>query len=374
MFSLNLSDIALLTSVSLLFVVQIYYVWLFAHVPRAAHKELPESQKGVSVVIMVHESYDFVAHILPSMLSQEHPRFEIVLVDIGSGEEFLYSIKALEIGNEHLKVTSLKRDSRFRVTTKMAYNVGIKAATYDNIILSTTTTIPASPKWLSCMASGFEVGSVVLGYCSVQRLKGLSNKFIRTSRAMMSLRYFASAIDGRPYRGVINNVGFTKQEYFDTKGFNHLNMNIGEEDLFIQKIATAQNTTVVITPDATTVQQLDGIGVPAWSAQRRTSCYSYNLYPRAIKHYLSTEIFSRVLFFVVAVMGVVMLPMYYKIAVGALVIVRFTLLSIVLHKFSIAVGDRGVTKTLVIDDIFSPLSEMRLYMLRKVISPRGLWR
>lgn len=68
---------------------------------------------------------------------------------------------------------------------------------------------------------------------------------------MHSADWIARAVRRNPYRGTLHNIGFTKNIYFGSKGFSHLNMNIGEDDLYMQKVMTHDNVSVILSPRAT---------------------------------------------------------------------------------------------------------------------------
>ena len=119
------------------------------------------------------------------------------------------------------------------------------------MVFTSTDAYPQSDRWLSLMAQGFLRGDIVVGYCGFERHKGLKNYFMRAWRMMHSVPWLARAIARRPYRGTLHNIGFTKTIYFGANGFGQLNMNIGEDDPFMQQIMTRDNVSVVLTPRAT---------------------------------------------------------------------------------------------------------------------------
>ena len=143
----------------------------------------------------------------------------------------------------------------------MALNVGIKSAHYEHLLFTTPDVYPSSDRWLSLMANGFRRGEIVLGYCGMERGKGFASYLIRTWRMMHSVDWISSAVCGRPYRGMRQNYGFTKRLYFGANGFSHLNMNIGEDDLFMSRIIAPGNVSVVLSPRATLREKLSLIHI-----------------------------------------------------------------------------------------------------------------
>ena len=174
---------------------------------------------------------------LPQLLGQQYAAtYEVVVVYVGSDRDFYEELMRMRQWHPTLIVTKIEFNPRFPISVKMALNVGIKAANNEHILITTTDSTPASQQWLAMMGKAFMRGDIVLGYTLLEHKSGLANYLMRASRLQMSMYWLAAAVKGYTYRGSRNNFGFTKSIYFKHKGFNFLNMNIGEEDLFIQKI------------------------------------------------------------------------------------------------------------------------------------------
>ena len=58
----------------------------------------------------------------------------------------------------------------------------------------------------------------------------------------MAQQYLSYALAGHTYMGVGRNMAYKKSLFFDNKGFaNHIQIPSGDDDLFIQEIATKNN-------------------------------------------------------------------------------------------------------------------------------------
>ena len=132
------------------------------------------------------------------------------------------------------------------------------------------------------MAKGFICGDVVIGYCNLEIKKGFANRFIRCNRLATSIRYLAAAIRGHAYRGIRHNIGFTKSLYFSHRGYNYLNMNIGEDDLFIQSIVTRRNVSVIMNPHAT-IRETQYGGLCSCRTIRKIKTLDFRYYPLQIR-------------------------------------------------------------------------------------------
>ena len=163
------------------------------------------------------------------------------------------------------------------------------------------------------MAKGFMRGEIVVGYCGVERGKGFSNYMMRAWRMMHSADWIARAVRRRAYRGTLHNYGFTKSLYFGANGFSHLNMNIGEDDLFMQRVMSRDNVSVILSPRASLREKMWG-GMGWWMSQLRYFGSAFRFYPRAVKTFVRWEIGSRVLFFATVVCALAVMPPEYKLA------------------------------------------------------------
>jgi hypothetical protein len=242
----------------------------------------------------------------------------------------------------------------------MALNVGIKAARYPNIVLTTSESYPASDRWLSLMAKGFSLGSVVVGYTGIERRKGLWNRLQRCGRLMEGMNYLSSAIARGPYRGSASNLGYTAGLYFSVKGFDHLNLDAGDDDLFLQRIANKDNTVVIMNPRATMRQHTWG-GVNDWFHRRLSLRRTWRHYPGRARRYVRRELFSRVALFAACVAAIAVMPPEIVIAAAAILVLRMALAMLRVYRVGNRLGDNGLTWSWVIYDILSPVWEAALW-------------
>lgn len=220
------------------------------------------------MIPLFSEDYAFVEEILPLIVAQEYPDFEVVIVYVGRDTDFYDDLVRIKQSFPQITATKIELNPRFPISPKMALNVGIKSAHYEHLLFTTPDVYPTSDRWLSLMANGFRRGEIVLGYCGMERGKGFASYLIRTWRMMHSVDWISSAVCGRPYRGMRQNYGFTKRLYFGANGFSHLNMNIGEDDLFMSRIIAPGNVSVVLSPRATLREKSWG-GLKWWIGTQR---------------------------------------------------------------------------------------------------------
>lgn len=363
---------ALATCILGLFAVQLYYYLIvYGRISRfrnSRRKKILESEPPVSVVIpLFSEDYRYLEESLPLILGQQYgATFEVVLVYVGASNDFYEELARMRLVYPNLTITKIEYNPRFPISVKMALNVGIKSAHNEHIIISTTSAQPATEQWLAMMGKAFMRGSIVLGYTAIEQKPGLKNYLMRMSRMQMSMYWMAQSVNHNTYRGSRNNFGFTKTIYFGTKGFSHLSMNIGEEDLFIQKIAKRNNVSTVLIPKATMLEHAWG-GLRWWIAQLRHYGEAYKLYPIEIRNTIEWELGSQTLFFLTILAALIIMPLEFKLAALLLLILRYIIVMLRAHSIAKRVGEKGVMLRYWIFDIFNPLLMLcvRVAMIRK---------
>lgn len=212
----------------------------------------------VSVVIVVRDDAAQLLQTLPYLLEQQYSFFEIVVVNDRSRDE--YSLQAIQEYKErypNIKIVDLSTAVSTSRGKKMAISMGIKCATYEHILLTSPNSIPASKQWLATIAQNFQFQKrIVLGYSTFTKKRTPYSHFLHYDNMVGAMQYFSHALLRSTYRGDLNNVGFVRQLFYQQKGFiayNHL--LYGEEDIFIHRASTTNNTAIEFAPDATMVRQ-----------------------------------------------------------------------------------------------------------------------
>lgn len=369
--------LALMGVIVALLIVQIYYYSIrYRRVSRYTNNSLPErlaQEPPVSVVIVTQEDVEFLEERLPIYLTQDYESYEVVLVYVGNNEDFSILLTQMRLKYPRLKITNIKQNTRFPISNKQALNFGIRAAAHDHILLSTSDTIVTSERWIRLMAKGFTRGDVVLGYCGVELQSGFVGRLMRTQRMVESMMWLSAAVRRKPYRGVRNTLGLNRELYLKVKGFNHLNMNMGEDDLFLQELAKEAAVSVIISPRATVRQKVWG-GASWWLGARKYFGHTYRFYPLAARNAIEWEAGSRVLFFLAAVAALVVLPLELKIATAALVLLRYILVYASVNSVRKRLGEKHIMATYFLYDLFGVWVEIALAASRRLYKDDTVWR
>lgn len=363
---------ALAAVIIVLFFIQLwYYLVKYGRVSRfrnSRRKKKLSAEPAVSIVVpMFSEDYTYLDEGLQQLLAQQYATtYEVVVVYVGADSDFYEELLRQRLFHPNLTVTKIAFNPRFPISVKMALNVGIKAAHNEHILITTTDAMPASQQWLAMMGKAFMRGDIVLGYTALEQHAGVGNYLMRASRLQQSLYWLAAAVTGNTYRGSRHNFGFTKSLYFGAKGFNFLNMNIGEEDLFIQSIAKPKNVSVVLIPKGAMVERVWG-GMRWWISQLRHYGTAYRFYPQSVRNAVSWDLGSQVLLLAAVVTALICMPLEFKLGALLLILVRYVVAVLRVRSVAKRVGEKNMALKYFIFDLFNPLLMLcvRFSLMRK---------
>lgn len=234
--------------------IQVFY-FLFYFLRIAFWKSTEASAtEGISIVVCAHNALDHLKEHLPLWLSQSHPQFELIVVDDRSSDGTYDFLMAEKIKNPALKVVVVDQTPGNFNGKKYALTLGIKAAKYDQILLTDADCKPHSSHWAERMGAAFDEGTeVVLGYSHYAPSKagGILSMQIAFETLHTGMQYISSALAFRPYMGVGRNMAYRKSFFLKNKGFHGFMDRIGgDDDLFINKYAKRKRTKVVLGAEA----------------------------------------------------------------------------------------------------------------------------
>jgi len=262
MMQLNINQIGLggfIAFCVVAFIQVCYYIFLFR---RLAFYKSPSgsvsSKAPVSVVICARDEADNLVNNLPGVLVQEYPeQHEIIVVNDNSEDQTKYIVDEFRKAFETLHHLELKQEAKMIIGKKFPLSMGIKTAKYENLLLTDADCVPASEFWVKKMQAAYTNGiEIVLGYGAYHKKQGVLNKLIRFETFHSALQYLSYALAGMPYMGVGRNLSYKRDLFMKNKGFSSINMiPSGDDDLFINKVATPKNTAIVVDKDAHTLSE-----------------------------------------------------------------------------------------------------------------------
>ncbi len=359
--------IALVFLAVTLFVIQIYY-YAVVYNRIISFRLMREREKrrenpAISIIVpMRGESERFLVDELPALLHQEYDHYEVVVVYIGSDNDYYDELQRIRDNHSYMRLTRMGgSNERFYISTKQALNVGIKSAQYDCLLFTIPGATPVSNEWVATMAKGFERGSVVIAP-AVPNFEGnnLSTYIMRMIELNQMRNAMVCAIEGKPYYAPRSNYGFDRKLYDSERGYNYLGIDIGENDLFLQEIATAKRTSVVMSRHSIVKEERIDM-VSEWKEQMRYYGNTRQFYPAAAKHFTTRELGSRALFFIVAIAIIVILPLELKLGAIGLLLLRYAIAVWSSRRVAHKLGERDMALKYWIYDLLGPMLEWMLW-------------
>ncbi len=366
---LSTIDWIILGSIFLLFLIQLIYC--FGVNGRVAFYKpgkqiLTAERPPVSIILSARNEYETLQHTLPQILSQDYPDYEVIVVNDCSEDDSEVLLASLQHQYPHLVYRNIVKDNIFTHSKKMAIGVGIKASQHDLCLLIDADCFPESSQWLKGMQQFFtpKIG-VVLGYTRL--LPKVNKRWIRADRFMQALHYLGSALMHRPYMGVGSNMAFRKQLFYDNKGFDmRLTKNLREDRLFVNQVATSDNTAVAIMPDVVTVSTLK-ITRQLWFMQRCEELRSFALFEKMPRYPGLFESIVRFCYYIVMVVAIINFATLPAALFGLLAVevIRVFLWSIVLLKSLRKLGEKGLWFSLLCWNFIYPIVHIAVMLASK---------
>ncbi|MFZ4263032.1 glycosyltransferase [Sphingobacterium sp. HJSM2_6] len=328
----------------LLLLFQLYFL-LFVYARLARHKvssfQEATDKPAVSVIICAHNEQENLKTFLPSILNQNYPNFEVIVVNDFSTDESKWVLKDFAEQYPHLKIVDIKEHIKLKHSKKFALTMGIKAAQYDYLLMTDADCQPHNEHWISEMAGGFtnEHKELVLGYSPYFKLPGFLNKLIRFETTHTAMSYLSYALKKDAYMAVGRNLAYRKALFFRGKGFNaHMHIKSGDDDLFVNSNATKKNVQISIHPNAFVLSAPKDSWKSYYKQKARHAGASV-LYKSRHKRMLGIQLISALLFYLALIITACVFPSTWKFILGAYflrLIIQFIIFRPIYQKLQVS--------------------------------------
>jgi len=271
----------------------------------------------VSVIIAARNEFDNLQKNLLTILEQNYPEFEVVVVNDCSWDGSQAWLEELQKSQPRLKISQIIEQEKYPTGKKFAVTMGIKAAKYDLLLFTDADCEPASDQWIRNMQSRFTPGKdIVLGFSPYRKTKGFLNQFIRFETLITAQFYFSMALRNNPFMGVGRNLAYRKDLFFKHKGFaSHQHIMSGDDDLFINQAATTTNVAIEI-DSASFVNTEAKTTFDSWSNQKSRHMTTGKYYKTEHKRVLGTYYSAIILYYTFVATNLIVNIYTWPIVVG----------------------------------------------------------
>ena len=349
----------------------VYYSLIFGIFPFIKDKPSQKNfNEPVSVIICAKNEAENLSINLPYFLNQKYQNFEIVLINDCSADNTLEIMEQFRDESEvNIKIVNVEANEQFWGSKKYALTLGIKAATHEHLLFSDADCNPVSEHWITEMTANFsEKHQIVLGYGAYKKIKNsFLNKLIRFETFLTAVQYFTYLKIGVPYMGVGRNLAYTKSVFFKVNGFaKHIKIRSGDDDLFINQVATKNNTSYCLTGKSFT-ESLAKTSFKNWIHQKRRHVSTATFYKPLHQFLLGLFYSSQILFWLLAVLLLCFL-FHWKIVV-VIISVRMLLQYVVLGFSAKKLNEKDLIALTPFFELFLIFIQMFIFIKNLISKP-----
>lgn len=335
-------------------------------------KDATTSEKNIkiSVIICAKNEEDNLKRFLPSILNQNYPEYEVVLINDASYDNSLMVMEEFADKHKNIKIVDVKNNEAFWANKKYALTLGIKAAKHDFLLFTDADCEPKSVNWIQEMSSHFnDSKTIILGYGAYKKVKNsFLNKLIRFETVLTAMQYISFAKMGQPYMGVGRNLAYSRNEFFNANGFmSHMHIKSGDDDLFINQIANGKNTVVCLKPNSIT-ESIPKKSWKSWFIQKKRHYTTANHYKAHHKFFLSLFYLSQFSFWL---LGIILLIVLFKWQlIVSLLLLRFVIQYVIFYNTTKKLEEQDLLLLLPVLDFFLVAFQLSIFISNLVAKPK----
>ncbi|TXD84640.1 glycosyltransferase [Subsaximicrobium wynnwilliamsii] len=350
-----------------------YYTVVFGRFSALKTKKAAFKTPPVSVIVCAKNEADNLKRNIPFLLSQEYPEFELILINDNSSDHTLKVMTGFQKLHENIKIVNVKPVEAFWGNKKYALTLGIKAATHETLLFTDADCSPNSSHWIAEMCVQFDQERLlVLGYGAYEKIKrSFLNRLIRFETFFTAVQYFSYATTGNAYMGVGRNLAYKRSLFFEANGFiGHIQVKSGDDDLFVNQVATKLNTAICVSEHAFTSSK-PKTDFKSWILQKRRHVSTASHYKTKHKLMLGLFYVSQILFWILGT-TVLILMLHWEIAV-ALIALRFAIQYMVLFAAAKKLNEKDLIFLLPVLEVFLFSAQMVIF-IQNLISKPKYWK
>lgn len=342
-----------------------YYLAFFRRLAFYKKKELLVYTPPASVIVYARNEEDNLVELLPLILNQDYPEFEVVVVNDCSYDNTADILDEYTKKYSSLKIVTVKENKNHYHGKKVALMIGIKGAAHEHLLLTDASSKPNSKDWLRNMMQHFTPETeIVLGYAAFEKQQGFLNKIIRFDNFMIALQFLSFALAGKTYMGTGRNLAYKKSLFFKMKGFaSHYHIEAGADELFVNEAATKHNSKIEVEINSHTISRVKKT-FNEWIRQKYSSGGTFKHYNLKSKLQLTNLRLSQYLFFITFI--TLLILQFEPIVVLSLFTFRLSVQIVIFNKSMRLLSEKDLL-------LLSPIIELVLLAVYPLILIAGIF-
>ena len=224
----------------------IYQILIIKFIFSGKQKNKEPNLPSVSVIITSRNYKTHLQELLPSLLSQDYPDYEVVVVDDCSTDGTDWLLAEMKISHGNLKNTHVVQETDF--PNALAITIGVRASSKDWLIYLSPMCKINDNQWLRNYAQRLEPDKEVsIGYMHLWETPGKYNSWIRFENFSSFLLSGAGKYLGVSTPVFEYNLAYRRERFLNLRGFAAvLDSPFIENELYVNKIATRKNSVILI--------------------------------------------------------------------------------------------------------------------------------
>ena len=260
-FTFSVAELLLLIGFVLTFFIQLFYQLLMAIFTLSGKKrEKQDYFPSVSVIVPSRNDEENLRQLIPTLLGQDYPDFEVVVIDDCSSDGTEWYLAELKLHSNKLKTSHIVQETDF--PNALALTIGVRAASKDWLIFLNPLCRIKGKNWLTSFSSVLQPTSeAVFGFVKYSNQKGSMQKLFRYENLDSFFLYGSARYLGLPMPVSDMNIAYKREQFLNLKGFaGVLDSRFSENELYINKISNRKNAIYLL--DRSSV--IDYIGDSDW--------------------------------------------------------------------------------------------------------------
>lgn len=242
-FSFSDVELALLLGFFLMFFIQLFYQLLMVTFTLSGKKKEKQVDYPPFSIIVPSRNYEEnLRELIPSLLEQDYPDFEVVVVDDCSSDGTEWYLAGLRLESNKIKTSRIMQETDF--PNALAITIGIRAASKEWLVFLNPLCRVSGKDWLKSFSEELNSKTeAVFGFVKYANLSGSMQKFMRYENFDSFILYGSARYLGLGMPITDMNVAYKREQFLSRRGFAAvLDSPFSENELYLNKISNRQNT------------------------------------------------------------------------------------------------------------------------------------